>query len=185
MSELRILGLSGSLRRGSLNTRLLRSASRLTPPGVGLDVYDYAEVPLFNSDLMVDGALPPAVVSLNDAIRGANAVLIATPEYNYGIPGPLKNALDWASRPAYQSVFAGKPTAILGASPGVVGTARAQGQLKQVLLGMVAEVFPYPEVLVGSASARFDDEGSIVDEATVELLTRFVAAFVQWAQLKA
>lgn len=181
---MKILGLSGSLRAASFNTGLLRAAGDLLPDGAELIVHDYSDVPLFNADLMAESGAPEPAERLKQAIGGADAVLIATPEYNYGIPGPLKNAIDWASRPAYRSVFAGKPVAIFGASPGATGTARAQGQLKQVLLGMVAEVFPYPEVLVGSASSRLEGD-TITDEQTRELVQKFLGAFVDWARVRA
>ncbi|MBV1862353.1 MAG: NAD(P)H-dependent oxidoreductase, partial [Nannocystaceae bacterium] len=144
-----IVGISGSLRRGSHNSGLLRAASELVPSGVTLTQLSVA-MPLYDGDLD-DGGGPASVTEFKRAVAAADAVLIATPEYNYGIPGPLKNALDWASRPAYRSVFAGKKVALMGAAASVVGTARAQAHLKLVLLGMVAEVFPHPELLVGGS----------------------------------
>ncbi|MBX3247294.1 MAG: NAD(P)H-dependent oxidoreductase [Myxococcales bacterium] len=168
-----LLGFSGSLRRRSFNTALLRATAELAPEGVTLTLADYRDVPLYDGDLET----PASVERLKAEVAAADGVIIATPEYNYGIPGPLKNVLDWLSRPAYQSVFRDKPVAILGAAPGVVGTARAQGQLKQVLLGMASEVFPWPEVLVGSCAARFDDSLALTDEKTREVVGAMVAAF--------
>ncbi len=177
-TPLTILGIAGSLRRASFNRALLEAARELMPPGVVFEVAEIGDLPLYDADL-AEGGKPPPVARLEEQIAQADAVLIATPEYNYGIPGVLKNALDWASRPAFRSVFAGKPVAIVGASGGAVGTARAQGQLKQVLLGMVAEVFPYPEVLVARAQERFE-EGKLTDEPTREAVRQILGAFVTY-----
>lgn len=168
-----LLGFSGSLRKKSFNTALLRAGAEVAPDGVSLTIADYRDVPLYDGDLVV----PDSVERLKAEVAAADGVLIATPEYNYGIPGPLKNVLDWLSRPAYKSVFRDKPVAIVGAAPGMVGTARAQGQLKQVLLGMASEVFPWPEVLVGSCASRFDDDLKLTDDKTREVLEALVSAF--------
>jgi chromate reductase len=177
---MKIVTLSGSLRRGSYNTALLKQAEKYVPPGVTLEACNI-ELPLYNADLSEQDKADVRV--LNEQIAAAAAVLIATPEYNYGIPGPLKNALDWASRPAYKSVFSFKPVGIVGAAGGAIGTARAQGQLKQVLLGMAAQVFPQPEFLVGQAGSKFDDAGELTDLATQEHLARFLARFVAWVKV--
>ncbi len=191
---LKLVGLSGSLRRASFNSALLDSvAERLkdrTFPGaasaaaggggdvsVELNIVQYRDVPLFDEDL----EKPQSVVDLEQAIYAADAVLIATPEYNYGIPGVLKNAIDWASRPGYNAAFTAKPVAIMGASTGLIGTARAQGQLKQVLLGMASQVFPHPEFNLGQAPSRFTD-GKLTDQATLGVLDRYLAALVSWVQ---
>lgn len=176
----RLIGISGSLRDGSWNSALLRAAQDLVPPGTTLDIARIDEVPLYNGDLDVDGG-PPPVKNLKRRIGEADGLVLATPEYNFGIPGVLKNAIDWASRPGFKSVLAHKPVAILGAAPGVVGTARAQGQLKQVMLGTLSEVFPYPEVLVGRAHERFQD-GRLGDEQTRELVSEMLGAYVSWIQ---
>ena len=172
----KLIGLVGSLREDSLNRWVLNALRELAPEGVDFEEVRYGEVPLYNADL----GEPPTVAGLKVAIEGADGVVLVTPEYNYGIPGVLKNALDWASRPAYHSVFAGKPVTVLGASPSPIGTARAQGQLKEVLTGMVADVFPHPEVTLGRATARFDDVGQLTDENTREHLKKFVAEFSRW-----
>lgn len=174
---MRLVGISGSLREISYNTALLREAAEMLPSGVELEIVRIDELPLYNSDL---GEVAP-VARLREQIGGADGVIIATPEYNYGIPGPLKNAIDWASRPAYRSPFAGKPVGILGATNSFVGTARAQGQLKQVLLGMLSLVFPWPEFVMGGATARIVD-GKLVDEPTRELLAKFLAGFVAFVE---
>jgi len=171
-----LIGISGSLRQDSLNTMLLEGMTELMPDGATLVVRSIADVPLYNGDVDVDGG-PSSVRALKDAIKAADGLVIATPEYNYGIPGVLKNAIDWVSRPAFKSVLSGKPVAIVGASPGIVGTARAQAELRNVLFGTLAEVFPYPEVLVGQGRQRLADD-QVTDEGTrkaiAEMLERYV-----------
>lgn len=174
----RLVGISGSLRKNSLNSALLRSAVPLVPDGTTLLLASIGAVPLYNADLDVDGG-PAAVQDLRQQVGDADGLLIATPEYNYGIPGVLKNAIDWLSRPAFKSVLAGKPVAIIGASPSVVGTARAQAQLKQVLLGTLSELFPYPEVVVGKAYERIRD-GQLTDDETRELLRTMLGRYIDW-----
>ena len=175
MADLNILTLSGSLRAGSWNTQLLAAAAELAPDGVQLTRYDYADVPLYNGDL----DLPESVVRLQRAIAAADGVLLASPEYNSSMSGVLKNAIDWASRPAYQSCFRGKPTGVISASPGFVGGARGQQHAKVILLGMGAPVFPWPELLVGGAKAKFVD-GALVDETTRGFLESYIANFAEW-----
>ena len=172
------VGISGSLREQSLNTALLRAAAELAPEGTTLAVLSIAEVPLYNADLDVEGG-PPGVRELKDRIREASGLVVATPEYNYGVPGVLKNAIDWISRPAFKSVLVGKPVAILGASPGAVGTARAQAQLRNALFGTLAEVFPFPEVLVGQGHQRFEG-GTLEDEGTRKVVAQMLDRYVAW-----
>lgn len=178
---MKILAIPGSLRRASLNRALLVAAQELVPAGVTLVLDDLREIPLYDGDLDDDAHRPAAVEGLKRRIAEADAVLIATPEYNYGIPGVLKNAIDWASRPGYRSVFRDKPATMVSAATSVVGGARVQGQLKQVLLGMAAEVFPWPEVLVGGAHQKIVD-GRLVDEATRTHLRELLVAFAAWVQ---
>ena len=173
-----LLALSGSLRAASSNTALLATLAELAPTGVTVTLHPIGDLPLYNDDLSGDALAP--VERLKAAIAAAHGLVIATPEYNYGIPGPLKNALDWASRPGYRSVFVGKPTGIIGASGGGSGAIRAQGQLKQVMLGMLAQVFPWPEVAVTHAGGKIAD-GRVTDASTREHLERFVTAFAAWA----
>lgn len=176
-----IAGISGSLRSKSFNTALLRSAEQvLRSKGVGLTELAI-ELPLYNADL-ADEALLGKVGRFKESIANARAVLIATPEYNFGPPGVLKNAIDWASRPAYRSVFRDKPVAVLGAAASAVGSARAQGQLKQVLLGMASQVFPYPEFLVGNAASKFDEQGQLRDDDTSQRLAVFLGDFLSWVE---
>lgn len=176
---MKIATLSGSLRQASRNTALLRAAGELAPSSLTFHSLSIGQLPLYNDDLKSDEELRE-VLAFRAAIGAADGVLIATPEYNYGIPGPLKNAIDWASRPAYRSAFFKKPVGILGASGGVVGTARAQGQLKQVLLGMASQVFPHPELLVGQSEQKFDESGRLTDETSRELLGKFLVEFERW-----
>lgn len=178
MAEL--IGVSGSLRAGSYNTALLRAAAELVPDGTTLEVVSIDSVPLYNADLDVDVG-PEPVRLLKRKIADADGLVIASPEYNYGVPGVLKNAIDWASRPAYTSVLARKPVAIMGASMSLSGSVRAQAQLKQVLLGTLSLVFPYPEVAVGVCHTKFD-EGRLADDATRAIVEKMLAAFVNWLE---
>lgn len=176
---MKLLAIPGSLRRASLNRALLVAAGELVPANVIFTLDDLRPIPLYDGDLDDDEHRPVAVQVFKKRVAEADAVLIATPEYNYGIPGVLKNAIDWASRPAYRSPFRGKPVAIVSASPGTVGGARAQGQLKQVLLGMASEVFPVPEFLVAKAGAKIVD-GRLVDDDTRERLRTLLQELVAW-----
>lgn len=181
MERLHILGLSGSLRQGSSNTSLLRVAGELVGAHGAELTRAAIRLPLYDADLVDPAALAP-VDEFKEAVRAAHAVLIATPEYNFGPPGVLKNAIDWASRPAYRSVFRDKPVGVIGASGSAVGTARAQGQLKQILLGMASQVFPYPELVVSNAAQRFDDQGNLSDPETRSRLENFLRDFVVWVR---
>jgi chromate reductase len=160
---MRILGIAGSLRERSYNRALLRAARELLPEGVELVDYDVRGLPFYDGDVEAAGD-PEAVVRFKQAIREADAVLIATPEYNRGVPGVLKNAIDWASRPPLASPLTGKPVAVMGASTGRGGTARAQEQLRAALEFSRATVVEQPEVLVPEAFMRFDEQGELVDD---------------------
>lgn len=175
---MRLVGISGSLRAGSFNTALLQASQQmLVDEGVALEIADIGELPLYNQDL---GEVA-AVVRLNDLVREADGAVIATPEYNYGIPGPLKNAIDWCSRPSYDSPFRGKPVGLMGATGSLVGTARAQAHLKTVLLGMLAHPFPSREVLVSRASQRFED-GLLVDAPTEHALRTYLVGYLDFVR---
>ncbi|MFC9692543.1 NADPH-dependent FMN reductase [Kribbella sp. NPDC056951] len=177
MTDIRILGISGSLRAGSLNTALLRAAQKYAPAGVTIDLYDgLAELPHYNGDLDTEENLPVQARELRDLIRAADGVLIATPEYNYSIPGALKNAIDWASRPAATSSLLHKPVAIMGAAPTNFGTVRAQLALRQVFVWTHSDVVVKPEVMVFRAHERFDGAGNLIDEDTITLVTSLVDA---------
>jgi len=175
-----ILGIAGSLREGSYNRALLRAARELLPSGVELLELDPRTLPFYDGDVEAAGD-PEPVVALKEAIRGADALLIATPEYNRGVPGVLKNAIDWASRPALASPLTGKPVAIMGASTGRGGTARAQEQLRAALEFSRAAVLEQPEVLVPEAFMRFDEHGALVDEGVRADLAELVDTLVRVA----
>lgn len=175
-----ILGIAGSLRRASYNRALLRVAESVLPPGVALESFDLAPIPLYNEDVLNAGAPEPVRV-LKERLRAADALLIATPEYNYGVPGVLKNAIDWSSRPPRESAIRGKPTAIMGASPGRFGTVRAQHALRQVLMGCVTPVMLSPQLLVNEADRKFDAQGNLTDPEIRERVRELVAALVGWA----
>jgi chromate reductase, NAD(P)H dehydrogenase (quinone) len=178
----KILGISGSLRRGSYNTRLLEAAAELLPEGVELELFDgLKEVPPYDEDDDVEPA-PDPVARLRKSIGDADAVFIATPEYNSSIPGQLKNALDWASRPLMTNSMRFKPVAVAGASTGAFGAVWAQGELRKVLAAMGARVVE-AEVAVGHAPTRFDEQGRLVDEdireQLAELLKLLLAAVAE------
>ena len=174
---MRVLGIAGSLRAGSYNRALLRAARELAPAGVELEEFDLRELPFYDGDVEAAGD-PGPVAELKQAILDADALVIATPEYNRGVPGVLKNAIDWASRPALASPLAGKPVAIMGASTGMGGTARAQQQLRDALEFPGAVVIQQPEVLVPEAYMRFDAEGRLVDEQTREQVAELLSTLV-------
>ena len=175
---MRILGIAGSLRESSYNRALLRAARELLPEGVELVEHDVRDLPFYDGDVE-DAGDPDSVVAFKEAIREADALVIATPEYNRGVPGVLKNAIDWASRPPLGSPLTGKPVAIMGASTGRGGTARAQEQLRSALEFSRANVLEQPEVLVPEAFMRFDEQGELGDAGVraelAELLDTLVA----------
>jgi chromate reductase len=181
MGELRILGFAGSLRRSSLNRALLRAAAGLAPEGMAIEIFDLADVPLYNGDVEAEGD-PPGVDRFKQAIRAADGVLMVTPEYNHGVPGVMKNALDWASRPPGDAPLGGKPVGIIGASPGITGSARGQSQLRQAFEFTNSFCMPQPELLVFKAHEKFDAEGVLTDAATAQYLGRYLAAFADWVR---
>jgi chromate reductase, NAD(P)H dehydrogenase (quinone) len=173
-----IASIAGSLRQESLNRALLRAATELAPPTFRVTIHDLLPIPLYNGDVESRG-VPEAVAALREAVRTADGLLIATPEYNHGVPGVLKNAIDWLSRPPRASALNGKP-AIIGASPGMTGTARAQSQLRQAFVFTNTYAMTQPEVLVARAHEKFDQAGMLIDQATRGFLARFLEAFSQW-----
>ena len=179
--RLRVVGIAGSLRRGSLNRALLNAAAELAPAALEIVPHDLSEVPLYNGDVEA-AALPRSVQELRVAVKEADAILIATPEYNHGVPGVLKNAIDWLSRPPADSALNGKPCGIIGASPGMTGTARAQTQLRQAFVFTNTHAMARPEVLVAKAHTRFDGDGRLTDEGTRKHLTAFLSEFVKWIE---
>lgn len=175
-----ILGIAGSLRQGSYNRAALRAAEQLVPEGAHLDIFDLAGIPPFNQD--DERNLPARVVELKRSIRAADAVLLVTPEYNYSIPGVLKNAIDWASRPYGDNSWDGKPVAVMGASVGTLGTARAQYHLRQLVVGLNMHAVNRPEVLISNAAERFDEHGNLKDENTRKHIRNLLETLVEWAQ---
>ena len=178
---LRILGIAGSLRAGSFNRSLLRAAVERAPEDMTIEVFDLAAVPLYNGDVEAAGD-PPGVAAFKQAIAAADGVLMATPEYNHGVPGVMKNAVDWASRPPREAPLGGKPVGLIGASPGITGTARGQSQLRQAFEFTNSYCMPQPELLVFKAHEKFDAEGRLIDETTAEFLRKYLVAFGDWVR---
>jgi len=177
-NPVRILGIAGSLRQKSYNRALLRAATQIAPEGAAIDIFEIDGIPPFSED---DEKNPPEkVTELKRRIRESDAILFVTPEYNYSIPGVLKNAIDWASRPYGDSAWAGKPAAIMGASTGRIGTARAQYHLRQVMVFLNMYPLNQPEVMVGAANERFDTIGNLTDEQTREYVRLLVENLVEW-----
>ena len=166
---MKIIGISGSLRQGSYNSMALRAAQKLAPQGVSIEIADISGIPLYNDDVRAAGE-PAQVAALKAKIRAADGVLLVTPEYNFSIPGVLKNTLDWMSRPP-EPPFDGKTVAIMGASPGPVGTARVQYDLRKVLVFMNAFTVNKPEVFISGCAAKFNAQGELTDEATAKFIT--------------
>jgi len=174
---MRVLGISGSLRRDSHNTGLLRAAAELLPPGAELVLFDeMAGIPLYDEDIDVEPA-PPAVAALRDEIARADAVLISTPEYNHSVPGQLKNALDWISRPLAQSPLRNKPVAVIGASTGLFGAVWAQAEVRKVATAMGASVVDR-ELPVGQAADAFTEDGRLADDGLELVLADLLAELV-------
>lgn len=177
---IRILGIAGSLRKESFNRGALRAAQELAPEGVEIEIFDLDGIPGFNQDQERE---PPAIVAeFKKKIREADAILFSTPEYNYSIPGVLKNAIDWASRPYGDSAWDGKPAAIMGASGGNIATARAQYDLRKSMVFL--NMFPInkPEVMIGGAGDKFDAEGNLTDENTREFIRQMLASLAEWTR---
>lgn len=178
--RIHVLGLAGSLRAGSYNKALLRAAAELLPEGMTLEIFDLAPIPLYNADVEREG-FPAAVRTLRERIAAADALLIATPEYNYSIPGVLKNAIDWASRPP-DSPLAKKPVAIMGASDGGFGTVRSQLHLRQVFVGTNMRPIQKPEVIVSLAQNKIDGAGRVTDEKTRGAVKALLEALAAWVE---
>ncbi len=164
---IRVLGFAGSLRAASLNRALLKAAQGLAPVGMTLEIFDLGPVPLYNGDVEAAGD-PPGVAAFKDAIRAADGVLMVTPEYNHGVPAVMKNAIDWASRPPASAALNGKPVGVIGASPGMTGSARGQSQLRQAFEFTNSYCMPQPEILVYRAHEKFSPDGALTDEATAK-----------------
>jgi chromate reductase len=178
--QISVLGIAGSLRQGSYNRAALRAALELAPAGMTIEVFDLAPIQPYNEDVKQQG-FPPPEREFREKTRAADALLIATPEYNRGVSGVLKNAIDWASRPPDQP-FNGKPAAIFGASPGMVGTAVAQYELRRYLAVLNAFVLTTPSVMIGQAAAKFDEQGRLTDQPTREIMGQMLVALADWTR---
>lgn len=177
---LRILGIAGSLRKASFNRAALRAAQQLAPQGAILEAFALDDIPPFNQDK--EQPLPESVQRMRQAIKAADAILFVTPEYNYSVSGVLKNAIDWGSRPYGQNAWDGKPCAIMGASVGMLGTARAQYHLRQMCVFLNLFVLNQPEVMIASAADKFDAQGNLTDEKTRQKIAQLLQALVAWTQ---
>jgi chromate reductase len=175
---MKILGICGSLRKASFNMAALRGCAELMPQGMTLEIASIADLPMINQDVL-DAGMPEPVKRLRGEIVAADGLLIASPEYNFSIPAPLKNAIDWASRPPNQA-FQDKPIAIFSATSGPVGGARVQYDLRRVLVQLWGHVLPRPEVFIGNAASKFDAQGRITDETTRKFLTDLLTGFRDW-----
>lgn len=179
-TPLHILAFSGSLRRLSNNTGLLRAAAELAPDGMTIEIFDLAPIPLFNADVEAQG-VPEPVIEFKARIALADSLLIACPEYNYSVSGVLKNAIDWASRPTKDSPLIGKPAAILGAG-GMSGTMRAQFHLRQIFVHSNVLVLNKPEVYIARAWEKFDGQGNLTDPATRDLVRGLLESLATWTR---
>jgi chromate reductase, NAD(P)H dehydrogenase (quinone) len=180
-----IVGVPGSLRARSYNRALLRAAAGLVPDGASLEIVELHDVPPYNEDHDVHRGghgMAPSVVHLRERVGAADAVVLASPEYNWGPSGVIKNAIDWASRPPAESPLRHKPVALMGCSGGPAGTGRSQLQLRQYLQSLKAYTLPEPEVQLGFARERFDDELTLIDEEAVALVRAQLEALMRWAR---
>lgn len=171
-SPVKVLALSGSLRKGSFNTLAIHAAKELAPPGMAIELYDLAPMPMYNDDVRVAG-YPPVVQAFRSAIAASDAILFASPEYNYSVSGVLKNAIDWASR-APNMPFDGKTAAIIGASGGALGTARSQRDLRWIMSGLNVYVVNLPHVYIGGAAQKFDAAGKLTDQPTRDFVKQLL-----------
>ncbi|MBC5785268.1 NAD(P)H-dependent oxidoreductase [Ramlibacter sp. USB13] len=171
---MKVLGICGSLRKASFNAMALRAAQKLAPAGMEVEIADIAAIPLYNDDVRAAGE-PAEVAALKAKVRAADAVLIVMPEYNFSVPGVLKNMLDWMSRPP-EPPFEGKVVAIMGASQGPVGTARGQYDLRKILVYMNTFTVNKPEVFISSAQTKFNAQGELTDEPTAKFITDLLVA---------
>ena len=176
--KVKILGIAGSLRKGSFNKMLLKAALEVAPQEVELEIFDLEGIPPFNQDL--ENYPHQKVTELKEKVKGADGILIVTPEYNYSVPGVLKNAIDAASRPYGTNPFEGKPVAIMGASIGMLGTARAQYHLRQILVSLNAFPLNRPEIMVPFAESKFDGTGKLTDETTREMVKELLVEVARW-----
>jgi len=178
---IRVLGISGSLRRASWNTIALRAAQKLAPEGMTIEIVEIRDMPFYDGDVETTTGIPASALEFREKIRAADALLIASPEYNGSVSGVLKNAIDWASRPPNQPLDA-KPIAVFGASPGATGTIRGQAHLRQILGNVNGLVLVQPVVAIGMAAQRFDTEGNITDDATRTFVSTMLTKLADWTR---
>jgi chromate reductase, NAD(P)H dehydrogenase (quinone) len=179
-TPVKVAALCGSLRKASYNRMALRAAMQLAPEGMGIEEAGIGLLPLYNADLHQAG-LPAVVQQLGDQIAAADALLFVTPEYNYSIPAPLKNAIDWVSR-AIPQPFAGKPVAMMGASVGLLGTVRAQLHLRHSMVFLNMLPLNKPEVMIAQATGKFDADGNLTDEVARGLIRDLLVALAAWTR---
>lgn len=177
---MKVLGISGSLRAASYNTMALKAAQKLAPAGIEVEIANIADIPLYNDDVRAVGD-PAPVTALKAKIKAADAILIASPEYNFSIPGVLKNTLDWMSRPP-EAPFGGKAVALMGASPGPVGTARVQYDLRKVMVFLDAYCVNKPEVFINNCASKFDAQGNFIDESGAKFITELLVSLQKLKQ---
>jgi chromate reductase len=177
---MKILGIAGSLRKRSFNKAALIAAQQLAPPNTEIEIFDLEGIPLYNEDH--EKQPPERVLQFKAKIRAADAILFSTPEYNYSIPGVLKNAIDWASRPSGDNAWEGKPVALMGVTGGILGTARAQYHLRQIFVTLDMKAVNKPEVMIGNAKDRFDADRNLTDEGTRARIKKLLEALVAWTQ---
>lgn len=178
---MRVLAFCGSLRQGSFNRKLLHAAQQQAPAGMQIDIADISDVPLYNGDIQESAGFPAVVTDLGSRVAAADAIIFATPEYNYSVPGVLKNTIDWLSR-LPDLPFSDKPCAIMGASMGQFGTAHSQHHLRQILVFLDVHPLNKPGVMVGRAHEKFDETGELTDSFTQSLLTEQMAALQRWTR---
>ncbi|HEX4468743.1 MAG TPA: NAD(P)H-dependent oxidoreductase [Gemmatimonadaceae bacterium] len=178
-TTLRVVAIAGSLRRSSYNRALIRAAEELAPEGMSIELIEIGQLPFFDADVEAEGDAP-AVTAFKASVGRADGLLIATPEYNDGIPGVLTNAIDWGSRLPGSAPLTGKPVALIGASPSQIGTARAQLHLRQLLSHVHARTLPSPELLVANAHDKFDAELRLTNDRTRQVLAALLARFGRW-----
>jgi chromate reductase len=178
--KIKIIGIVGSLRKGSYNRSALRAAASLAPKNAVIEVAEIGDLPLFNQDF--EQNLPEEVKEFKEKIKAADAILFVTPEYNYSVPGVLKNAIDWASRPYTDDSWQGKPVAIMSASTGMLGGARAQYHLRQMLVFLNMHPVNRPEVMIPNARDKFDEKGNLIDEIAKEKIKELLEALVAWTK---
>ena len=180
MNTINVLGFAGSLRKGSYNRALLRAAGELLPADMVLEAFDLEGIPTFNADM--ESTMPAKVKDFKSKIKAADAILFVTPEHNYSVPGVLKNAIDWASRPYGDNSFDGKPAAIMSASTGMLGGARAQYHLRQICVFLNMHPINKPEAFVAMAAQKFDAQGNLTDQKTREVIKALLESLAVWTK---